>query len=204
LGVAAVFSPDTKTIYAPDHRTYVTVEGLTSRWEGAIRPIHFRGVATIVLKLFQIIPASAAYFGQKDYQQCQVVRRMARDLNLPIRIVVCPSIREPDGLAMSSRNAYLSPDERAKATALHAGLQAAEVALQHGERDGEALAAVAREKIEAAKPTAIDYVAVVDAENLDPLPKVISRAVLLVAARFGETRLIDNTILQLHTQSEQE
>lgn len=194
-GVASVFAPGVGEMYAQGFSTYVTVEGLTGRLEGASRPTHFRGVTTVVLKLFNIIQPDRAYFGQKDAQQLAVIRRMTRDLDLPLRIVGMPIVREPDGLAMSSRNAYLTPEQRTAATVLRRALAAAEGLFEDGVRD----AAQIRRRVEgviAEEPLAeVDYVSVADAETLDELQAFDAPALVSLAARFGQTRLIDNVVL---------
>ena len=189
LGVRWVFAPEPTAVYPPGHATRVVVEGPADGFEGAIRPGHFAGVATVVCRLLLAVPADVAYFGTKDWQQTLVIRRMVCDLGLPVEIVVCPTVREADGLAMSSRNAYLAAAERPRAAALFAGLERAEAAW----RSGAALPAVKaalREPLEAAG-LAIDYATVVDAESLGPV-RAAAPAVALVAARLGTTRLIDN------------
>lgn len=197
VGVDAVFAPGAAEMYPQGFATFVEQEGhLVSCLEGRFRPGHFRGVLTVCLKLFEIVAPDRAYFGQKDYQQALVVGRMVRDLNLPLELVVCPTVREPDGLAMSSRNAYLSQDERTRALSLSRGLRAAQDALARGERDARRLEAIVRAEIEAAEPSAIDYVAVADAETLEPVETVDRRCVAAVAVRFGQTRLIDNCLLE--------
>jgi pantoate--beta-alanine ligase len=194
-GVDGVFAPGVGEMYAQGFNTYVTVEGLTGRLEGASRPTHFRGVTTVVLKLFNIVQPDRAYFGQKDAQQLAVIRRMTRDLDLPVRIVGMPIVREPDGLAMSSRNAYLTPEQRTAATVLCRALAAAEGLFEDGVRD----AAQIRRRVEgviAEEPLAeVDYVSVADAETLEELPTFDAPALISLAVRFGQTRLIDNVVL---------
>lgn len=195
LGTDFVFVPTTETIYPPGFSTYVEPPAVAETLEGVCRPGHFRGVATVVLKLFQLIPAHIAYFGQKDFQQSLVIRRMVCDLNIPIEIQVCPTIREPDGLAMSSRNRYLSESERGQAIALSRGLRAA----QQQFRDGVASAATLKQTIEVSLREAgisrIDYVAIVDGATLQPVESASSNTVALIAAPVGTTRLIDNAFL---------
>ncbi|TAK58566.1 MAG: pantoate--beta-alanine ligase [Dehalococcoidia bacterium] len=194
-GVHAVFAPSPVEMYPDGFSTYVSVEGLTARLEGASRPAHFRGVTTVVLKLLNVVQPARAYFGRKDAQQLAVVRRMVRDLDVAVEIVGMPIVREPDGLALSSRNVYLSPDERRAAPVLHASLSLAEALFAAGERD----AGVIRERMSAlitAEPLAsIDYVSVADAESLDELERIDRPALVSLAVRFGRTRLIDNTTL---------
>jgi pantoate--beta-alanine ligase len=189
LGVRWVFAPEPAAVYPPGDATRIVVDGPATGFEGAIRPGHFAGVATVVCRLFLAVPADAAYFGAKDWQQTLVVKRMVRDLGLPIAIEVCPTVREPDGLAMSSRNAYLSAAERPLARALAAGLDRAAAAWEAG-ADVAAVEAALREPLEASG-LAVDYAAVVDAESLGSV-RAAAPAVALVAARLGTTRLIDN------------
>jgi pantoate--beta-alanine ligase len=193
-GVDLVFAPGPEEMYPPGDDTRVQVGALSRTLEGAHRPGHFDGVATVVAKLFAAVGACVALFGRKDYQQLLVVRRMASDLLAPVEIVGHPIVREPDGLAMSSRNAYLSADERARALAIVEGLDAAARRFGAGERDARMLEGVARAPIEAAA-TSVDYVEVRDADTLSPIARVEARAVLVVACRVGATRLIDNVVL---------
>ena len=197
-GVDMVFTPTEAVIYPPGFSTWVTEEQVARRWEGEARPGHFRGVTTVVLKLLDIVRPERAYFGEKDYQQLRVVERMVRDLNVPVAIVPCPTVREPDGLAMSSRNVRLAPGERAAATVLWRALDAARLAAAKGERDGEALRRIAEDVIAREPRARLEYVAVVDPETLEPLTRLDARgAVCLVAARLGDVRLIDNLRLAL-------
>ncbi len=195
LGVDLVFAPPVEEMYPPGFQTWVVVEEVTRPLEGAARPGHFRGVATVVTKLFNIIQPDRAYFGQKDAQQAVVIRRMVQDLNIPVEIVVCPTVREPDGLAMSSRNTYLSPEERRAATVLFRALQAAKARYEQGERDAERLRAIMREVIQAEPLARLDYVSVADPETLQELSRVEDRALLSLAVYIGKTRLIDNILL---------
>lgn len=194
-GVDAVFAPEPAEIYPDGFSTWVTVEGLTDVLEGQSRPGHFRGVTTVVLKLLNILRPDAAYFGQKDAQQLAVVRRMVRDLNLPTDVVGLPIVREPDGVAMSSRNVYLSPEQRIAARSLSAGLREAERLYATGERSAEALRACVRAVIDQEQLADIDYVSVADATTLRELGCIAGAALLSVAVRFGGTRLIDNVRL---------
>jgi pantoate--beta-alanine ligase len=194
-GVDLVWTPGVGDIYPPGFSTYLHVEGLDSRLEGAARPGHFRGVATVVYQLFALVAPQRAYFGQKDAQQVLVIRRMARDMRLPLEVVVCPTRREPDGLAMSSRNVYLSAEERAVAPALYQGLQAAAARYRAGERSAEALRAAARAPIEAQPLLRLEYLSAADPETLEELEMVADRAVVSLAARLGRARLIDNIVL---------
>jgi pantoate--beta-alanine ligase len=195
--VDCVFTPSEPMMYPPGFSTWVAVEELTSRWEGVSRPGHFRGVATVVLKLLNLVRSERAYFGEKDYQQLRVVERMVRDLDVPTAIVPCETVREADGLAMSSRNAYFSPGERRAAVALWRGLTAAREACRAGERSGEALAHIVTETIQRERLARIDYVGVVDSWSLEPVARVGREgAVCLVAAWIGKVRLIDNLRLE--------
>lgn len=191
LGVNFVFAPSAAEMYPPGFETQVEVTSLTTVLEGAFRPGHFRGVTTVVAKLLALTAPAIAVFGQKDYQQWKVLERMVRDLNLRIDVVAADTRREPDGLAMSSRNARLSPADRTRALGIYQGLMAARAAFDAGERNAEALTGLARAPIAAAFDR-VDYVAVVDPETLAPRAGQISDAVILVAAHLGETRLIDN------------
>jgi len=196
LGMDVVFAPSVDEMYPAGHPE-VTVDAgpLGDRLEGAVRPGHFRGVATVVAKLFNIVGSSTAYFGEKDAQQLAVVRRMVRDLSLPIEVVGCPTVREPDGLATSSRNAYLSPDQREAAGCLFLALSEAAEMAQSGERDAATLVAAMAREIGATPEARIDYAAVVDEETFEDVGTIAGPARALVAARFGETRLIDNLLL---------
>lgn len=191
-----VFAPANEEVYAPGYSTWVEVGGVSQPLEGECRPAHFRGVATIVLKLFNQVGADFAYFGQKDFQQALVVQRMAADLNVPITVRVCPIVREPDGLAMSSRNAYLSPAERQQALVLSKSLALARDLVGKGERDAAAIIARMRELILSVRPTRIDYVALADPDMLEPVTEIRGRTVVLLAVVIGQTRLIDNEVLE--------
>lgn len=194
-GVNAVFAPSVEVMYGADTRTIVQVSKLTDGLCGPFRPGHFDGVATVVAKLFHIAPADLAFFGEKDYQQLMVIRQMAADLNFPIEIVGCPTLREPDGLAMSSRNAYLSPPERAQAVSISRALFEARNAVAAGNNDAKAIAHSTRQALVEAGIRSIDYVEVVDSKTLDPARVIDHSARLCVAARIGKTRLIDNLAL---------
>ena len=193
-GVDAVFYPDNAVMYAADHSTWVVEESLSQTMCGVSRPTHFRGVTTVVLKLFNIVGCEVAVFGRKDAQQALIIQRMVRDLNVPVEIVVAPLVREADGLALSSRNKYLSTDERQRALSISSGLRAALSRFAAGERSAEALAATVRAAIDAAGGR-VDYVVLMARATLRPLPQVNAPAVLAVAAFFGKTRLIDNVFL---------
>ena len=195
-GADLVFSPTVETMYPPGHRTFVEVGGLSDVFEGKIRPGHFRGVATIVTKLFLIVLADKAYFGQKDYQQQMLIRVMTRELNIPTEIVTCPTLRDPDGLAMSSRNAYLTPAERRAGLSLSQALQLAERLLAGGERDVLRVEAAMRSLIEATPGAVLDYAVIAHPETLSELTVAEPEMIALIAARFGTTRLIDNAILR--------
>ncbi len=191
-GIDLVFAPAVEEIYPPGSDTSVRVGAVGGPLEGAARPGHFDGVATVVAILFDLVGAERAYFGQKDAQQILVVSQMARDLAIPTAVIACPTIREPDGLAMSSRNVHLSPAERAAAPALRRSLLTARDAWQGGERSGDALRARMREEIAKERLATIDYVSVADATTLRELDRVDGPALLSLAVRFGTTRLIDN------------
>lgn len=195
LGVDLVFIPSVEEMYPPGFQTWVIVEEVSRPLEGASRPGHFRGVATVVAKLFNILQPDRAYFGQKDAQQTVVIRRMVQDLNIPVEIVICPTVREPDGLAMSSRNTYLNPEERRAATVLFRALQAAKARYEAGERDAERLREAMREVIRAEPLARIDYVSVAHPETLQELERVEGPALLSLAVYIGTTRLIDNLML---------
>jgi pantoate--beta-alanine ligase len=195
LGVDLVFVPSVEEMYPPGFQTWVIVEEVSRPLEGASRPGHFRGVATVVAKLFHILQPDRAYFGQKDAQQTVVIRRMVQDLNIPVEIVICPTVREPDGLAMSSRNTYLNPEERRAATVLFRALQAAKARYEAGERDAERLREAMREVIRAEPLARIDYVSVAHPETLQELERVEGPALLSLAVYIGTTRLIDNLML---------
>jgi pantoate--beta-alanine ligase len=187
-----VFAPDVDAMYPPGSQTTVHVSGLTEGLCGAWRPGHFDGVATVVAKLFNILPVDLAFFGEKDYQQMVMIRRMARDLDMPVEIVPCPTVREPDGLAMSSRNAYLSKGDRKQAVSLSRALFAARDRVTAGERDAKSLTERIREEIRAAGPAEIQYVEIVDPETLEPLSTIDRSARICLAVRIGTCRLIDN------------
>jgi pantoate--beta-alanine ligase len=194
-GVDAIYAPSAQTMYPPVFQTHVNVAQVTQHWEGSVRPDHFRGVATVVTKLFNATGPCLAAFGRKDYQQLCTVRRLIADLDLPVNILACPTLRERDGLAMSSRNRYLDPDARERASAIYQGLHAASAAFAAGERGCARLIELARAPI-AARFDSIDYAALAGADDLEPLGERASDAcVLLVAARLSSTRLIDNCLL---------
>jgi pantoate--beta-alanine ligase len=193
LGVDVLYVPPTEEVYPPGFATSVRVEGLSDVLEGAERgPGHFAGVCTVVTKLLNVVAPDVAFFGQKDGQQVAVVRRMVRDLDLPVEIAVIPTVREPDGLAMSSRNGRLDPGERRRAVTLSRALRAAEQAIAAGQRDATAVAAAARAAMDGVQP---EYLALVDPDSFQPITTVDGRILVAVAARIGATRLIDNTIV---------
>jgi pantoate--beta-alanine ligase len=195
-GVDAIFAPEPSDVYPHGFRTYVNVEGLSDRLEGRSRPGHFRGVATVVLKLFEIVQPDFAYFGRKDAQQVRIISQMTRDLNLNTGIVVCPIIRESDGLALSSRNAYLTPDERAAATVLHRALTAARDELAAGVRDTLQLQTTMRQVLQAEPQAAVDYAEIVDADTFEPIMRVARPCYAVLAVFIGKTRLIDNLYIE--------
>jgi len=194
-GADLVFAPSSEEVYPPGYATWVEVGSVAEPLEGECRPGHFRGVATVVLKLLNMVAPDVAYFGQKDYQQALVVRRMVEDLNVPVAIRVCPIVREPDGLAMSSRNRYLSPQAREQAAVLWQSLCLAGRLVEQGQRDAEAIAEQVRRLILSAGPARIDYVALADPETLRPVARVEGTTVLALAVRIEGTRLIDNCLL---------
>jgi pantoate--beta-alanine ligase len=195
-GVDSLFAPEPAEIYPQDFSTYVNVERLSEKLEGRSRPGHFRGVTTVVMKLLQIVQPNFAYFGRKDAQQARIITQMARDLNLDAEIVVCPIVREPDGLAMSSRNAYLSPDERKAATILYRALDAARNELAAGVRDVLQLQTSLRRKLDSELLATVDYAEVVDAERFEPIVRVNKAAYIVLAVFIGKTRLIDNLYIE--------
>ena len=195
LGADLVWMPTAEIMYPKGYQTWVEVETVTRPLEGAMRPGHFRGVTTVVAKLFNGVQPHRAYFGQKDAQQTTVIRQMTRDLNFPIEIVICPIIREPNGLAMSSRNVYLDPEERKAATVLYRSLNAAKNVYENGERDAEKLRQIMRE-VTASEPLAqMQYVSCADYDTLEELETVTGKTLLSMAVFLGKTRLIDNFVL---------
>jgi len=193
LGVDVLFAPSVDEVYPPGFATSVHVDGLSDVFEGAVRGVsHFTGVCTVVTKMLNMVTPDVAFFGQKDAQQVAVLRRMVRDLNLPVELAVMPTVREPDGLALSSRNARLEPADRERAVALSRGLRAAEAAVADGERDSSAIAAAARTAMAGVDP---EYVALVDPDSFELVHNVNGRVLVAVAARIGDTRLIDNTVI---------
>jgi pantoate--beta-alanine ligase len=195
-GVDALFAPEPAEIYPHGFSTYVNVDGLSDRLEGRSRPGHFRGVTTVVMKLLQIVQPNFAYFGRKDAQQSRLITKMARDLNLDTEIVVCPPIREPDGLALSSRNVYLNAEERQAATILHGALTAARNELATGVRDALQLQTALRRKLDSEPLASVDYAEVVDAQAFEPILRVNKACYILLAVFIGKTRLIDNLYIE--------
>jgi len=191
-GCDLLFLPDVDTMYPPGHTVYVDLGNPSETLEGVCRPGHFRGVATVVALLFNLVQPDTAVFGEKDAQQLAVIRRMVRDLHIPVEIVPAPTIREADGLAMSSRNAYLSPEERKAAGVLHRSLRNAEAAIQGGERRGDEVRRILSETLNSEPLARVEYAEVVDEESFQPVEKLQGRLVLPLAVRVGGTRLIDN------------
>lgn len=196
-GADVMFTPSPEEMYPDGYRTYITVEGLSGMLCGKTRPIHFRGVATVVCKLLHIVSPDRAYFGQKDAQQLVVIRRMVRDLNLSVKIVGCPIVREADGLAKSSRNVYLTEGERHRAPILYQSLCMAQQMVEAGERKADTLRDAIVEKIQSASPTRIDYVEIVGSDTLEPVTLLAGRVLIALAVKFGNTRLIDNIELEV-------
>jgi len=195
LGVDVLFAPEAADVYPDGFRTYVSVEGISERLEGRSRPGHFRGVATVVLKLFEIVQPNFAYFGRKDAQQVRIISEMVYDLNLDTEIVVCPIVREAGGLALSSRNAYLSVEERRAATVLHRALIAARDELASGVRDALQLQTVMRKIVEAEPLATADYAEIVNAETFESVVRVSRACYAVLAVFIGKTRLIDNLLI---------
>jgi len=195
-GVDVLFAPDDAEIYPKEFSTYVQVEGLSEKLEGRSRPGHFRGVTTVVMKLLQIVQPHHAYFGRKDAQQARLITQMARDLNVDAEIVVCPIVRESDGLALSSRNVYLNPEERKSATVLHRALEVAKEELASGVRDALQLKDAIQRKLGAERLARVDYAEIVDAESFEPVVRVSKACYVLLAVFFGKTRLIDNLYVE--------
>ena len=196
-GVDILFAPDAKEIYPAGFTTYVTVEGLSDRLEGRSRPGHFRGVATVVLKLFEIAQPHFAFFGRKDAQQSRILQRMLQDLNSDVELVLCPIVRESDGLALSSRNAYLNPEERRAAAVLHRALEAVREEVLAGTRDALTLQNAARRVLAEEKLAQVDYVEVASADTFEPVARIGAQpAYVLLAVFVGKTRLIDNLLIE--------
>jgi pantoate--beta-alanine ligase len=197
VGVDCIFHPRVEDMYPQPYLTYVDVEEITDTLCGASRPGHFRGVATVVAKLFNIIPAHRAYFGLKDAQQALVIRKMVEDLNFDVEVVVCPTVRESDGLAMSSRNTYLEAEERRAATVLYRSLKKAEELVREGERDAAVIKAHMKGLLDEEPLVEPEYVEIVDYRHLRPMERLEGEVLIALAARVGKARLIDNTLLQL-------
>jgi pantoate--beta-alanine ligase len=204
VGVDVLFAPDAADVYPDGFRTYVSVEGISERLEGRSRPGHFRGVSTVVLKLFEIVQPHFAYFGRKDAQQVRIISEMTRDLNLDGEIVVCPIVRETDGLALSSRNAYLNAEERKASTVLHRALVAVRNELSAGVRDAMQLQAVMRRIIEAEPLASVDYAEIVSAGTFEPVVRVAKPSYAVLAVHIGKTRLIDNLLIEPAAQGSEE
>jgi pantoate--beta-alanine ligase len=194
-GVDAVFAPTPKEVYGPENVTWVNVEKLTEPLCGRFRPGHFRGVTTVCAKLFNMVLPDIAFFGQKDAQQAVVIKRMVADLNMPLEIVVCPTVREPDGLAVSSRNKYLSEQQRKDAALIYKSLQGCRELIESGIRDAAQITAQMRKVLEQVPSIKIEYVSIVDSDTLQSLDRVSGRVLAAVAARIGPARLIDNIVI---------
>lgn len=192
LGVEHVFVPSAESMYGEGFSTYVEPGAVSERWEGECRPGHFRGVTTVVMKLFNLVPAEVAFFGEKDYQQWLVIRQMVADLDLPIQLRLCPTVRDSDGLALSSRNRYLSPEHRSQAAAIPRALARARELFRDGERQAANIEQAMRELLTKSGVNRLDYVTIADSDTLQPLDQVTAGARALIAAVVGETRLIDN------------
>jgi pantoate--beta-alanine ligase len=196
LGVDLVWNPTAEIMYPTGYQTWVEVDALTHRLEGSVRPAHFKGVTTVVAKLFNAVQPHKAYFGQKDAQQAAVIRQMVRDLNFPIEVIVCPTTREADGLAMSSRNKYLEGTERPAATVLFRALSAAKSAYESGERNAEKLRIAMKETLAVEPRAQVQYVSCADYDTLEELDVVSGKTLLSMAVLIGKTRLIDNFVLE--------
>lgn len=201
-GVDAVFAPGAREMYPPGYSTYVTVEGLSEKLCGRFRPGHFRGVATVVLKLFNIVMPDRAYFGQKDAQQLRIIEQMVEDLNLQIEIVPVPTVREPGGLAMSSRNVYLTPEEREGARVIPRSLEAAKDAIAKGERDAGRIVRMMTDIIKGYPEAQIDYVEACRLSDLEPVERLSGTILLALAVRIGKARLIDNAIVEVQENAD--
>jgi pantoate--beta-alanine ligase len=194
--VDGLFLPEATEIYPRGYATYVHVEGLSERLEGKSRPGHFRGVATVVLKLLETVQPHFAYFGRKDAQQVRIIEQMVRDLNLDVEVVVCPIVREPDGLALSSRNTYLGAEERKAATVLYRALEAARQEVAAGRRDSLELQRAMRKVLDSEPRASVNYAGIADAESFEPVVRVTRRSYALLAVHIGRTRLIDNMLIE--------
>lgn len=200
LGVDLLFLPTAEEMYPKNAKTHVVVNELSSKLDGVSRPTHFRGVSTVVAKLFEIVRPDYAFFGQKDAAQVAVLRRMVQDLDMDVELVVCPTVREVDGVAMSSRNVYLTPEQRMQAPVLHRSLMRVQATADRGESDAAKLAEAGKQVIAEEAGARLDYFVVVDPETLDPLANVSRGALVAVAVYFGATRLIDNILLTPYSQ----
>lgn len=196
LGVDTLFAPAPEEMYPKGFSTSVTVKGLSDRWEGRARPGHFDGVATVVLKLFEIVQPRIAFFGRKDAQQARLIQQMVTDLNLNTQIDLCPIVREPDGLALSSRNVFLSPEDRQAATVISRSLAACRERLSSGERDVERLLGAMRNKLESEPAVSIEYAEIVDVSSFEPVRVIRANCYALIAAKVGGMRLIDNAYIE--------
>jgi pantoate--beta-alanine ligase len=199
-GVSLIFAPDASAVYPADFQTFVEVQEFQKGLCGASRPGHFRGVATVVLKLFNIVRPEIAYFGQKDAQQARIIQQMVRDLDVPVRIEICPIVREPDGLALSSRNKYLDADQRRHATVLNRALEQARRQIEKGERHAATVTLGMADLVRSTPGANLDYVAAVAWDTLRPLDHLHGQVLLALAVRFGATRLIDNTLVTLQSE----
>ena len=197
-GADLLWAPSVEEMFPPGHQTFVEVEGVGRRWEGASRPGHFRGVATVVAKLFQIVRPDRVYLGQKDYQQARVILRMVRDLAFDLSVRICPTLREKDGLAMSSRNQRLSAEERKAAPVLYKALRNGEALIREGERESRRVIQRMEEVIRSEARAKIDYIALADPETLEPIDRIAGRVVLLGGVKIGAVRLIDNLVMNIH------
>ena len=200
LGTDMVIIPDKEEMYPTGFKTYVEVTDLQDKFEGQSRPGHFRGVCTVVLKFFEIVNPDLAYFGQKDAQQAILIKKMVRDLNLAVDIRVLPTVREKDGLALSSRNVYLSKEQRKSALCLVKSLKEADRLIEAGEKDSRIIKREMKRLVDAESFARLDYIEIVDLENLDPLDKIEGDALILVAVYFGKVRLIDNMVMRLRSE----
>ncbi|HHV29721.1 MAG TPA: pantoate--beta-alanine ligase [Clostridium sp.] len=196
-GVDVIFAPSVREMYPDGYKTYVGVEGITEVLCGKARPGHFKGVTTVVTKLFNIIEPHRAYFGQKDAQQAAVIKKMVRDLNMNVEIITCPIVREEDGLAMSSRNVYLSPEDRKSAVVLSKSLMESEELIKKGETNGGKIRKHIIDRIQTEKNAVIDYVELVNADTLESVDEIKGRVLIALAVKFGSTRLIDNIIVEV-------
>lgn len=201
LGVDFLFAPSAEEMYPAGFSTSVSVKGLSDRWEGRARPGHFDGVATVVLKLFEIVKPHTAFFGRKDAQQARIIQQMSVDLNLDTQIDLCPIVREPDGLALSSRNVYLNPGDRRAATAISSSLAACQKIIEGGERDVVRLLAAMRGRLESESRLTPDYVEIVDATTFEPVRALRGNCYALIAVKAGATRLIDNAYIEQEGES---